>query len=251
VTNDFIVTHNTWACCIIADDALNLGVKVLAVSMEMPAERIERRLDALHYKIPFGDIRDVEIDLIREQRWRDGLTDAVAGRGDILVADKRIVRYVSDVTSLVLEHEPGLVVIDGGYRFLSKNRGGDWESSKQIIGELQTTAETTGIPWIVTTQQGDVGKQTRIDSQDRALRVKYAKEWTINPDVVIEMFQDTDMRLLKQMEWKLLKERESKGETTQASEFRTEWDLHRMSFKELLSAEDYSGTSISGSVVSY
>ena len=185
----------------------------------------------------------MEIDLIREQRWRDSLTKEVAGRGDILVADKKLVRYVSDVTSLVLEHKPGLVVIDGGYRFLSKKRGDDWESSKQIIGELQTTAETTGIPWIVTTQQGDVTKQTRMDNQERALKVKYAKEWTINPDVVIEMFQDEDMRLLSQMEWKLLKERESKGEPGKASDFRTVWDLTRMNFEEMLSADDFADSS--------
>ena len=228
----------TWSVCIFADYALSLGRKVLVISLEMPVSRIERRLDALHYKIPFGDIRDVEIDMVTELRWKHQLQNTTSGRGDILIVDKQLVRYVSDAAALVFEHKPDLVFVDGGYRFEAKGRNDDWESSKQIVAELQRTAETTNIPWIVTTQQGDVSKNTRMEAQDRAFKVKYAKEWVINPDVVIELWQDEDMRILRQMEWKLLKEREAKGESGGKTEFRTEWDLTKMSFTQLRTAED-------------
>lgn len=237
-------TGKTWATIICADHVLNQGKKVLLISMEMSAKRIERRLDAMHYRIPFGDLRDVEVDLVREMRWKDGLRAGVGGKGDILVADKQLVRYVSDVTSLTLEYEPDMVVVDGGYRFASKGGNGDWESSKAIVADLQETAEATDIPWIVTTQQGEVGENSRMGAQKRAFKVKYAKEWVINPDVVIEMYADEDMRLTHQMEWKLLKERESKGET-QSSDFRTVWDLSRMCFDQIASADDFKGAATS------
>jgi replicative DNA helicase len=245
LTEQHVVTHNSWACCILADDALRKGFKVLVITMEMSTQRIERRIDSLRYKIPFGDIRDAQIDLLREIRWKQNLIDDQTGRGDILIADKRLIRYVSDVTALVLEHKPDLVVIDGGYRFASRGSNGDWESAKQIVAELQTTAESTDVPWVVTTQQGDVAAKSRMESQDRALKVKYAKEWVINPDVVIEMYADEDMRMIRQMEWKILKERDSKGES-RSSDFRTHWDLDEMNFEELVSGEDEDTSTSSG-----
>jgi len=248
VLKNGVVTHNTWACCLFADHALAQGKRVLFVSMEMSTVRIERRVDAMHYKIPFGDLRDTEIDLFRELRWKQELADNIAGRGDIIYADKQLVRYVSDVNALVLEHEPDLVVVDGGYRFTSRQGKGDWESSKQVVNDLQTTAESTDRPWIVTTQQGEVQQKTRMDSQERAFKVKYAKEWVINPDIVIEMQCNDDLRLLKAMEWRLLKDRDAKDDQKREP-FQTWWDLTDMRFEQLTLADDIQDGFASVSVV--
>lgn len=233
-------TGKTWSCCLFANHALSLGKKVLFVSLEMSNVRIERRVDAMHYKIPFGDLRDADMEMFEEFKWRDSIKENTKGKGDIIYADKQLVRYVSDVNALVLEHDPDLVVIDGGYRFSAKGVKGDWENAKQIVADLQTTAEATMKPWIVTTQQGEVSTNKKMESSERAFKVKYAKEWVINPDIVIEMYCNSDMRLMKQMEWILLKDRDAK-EGQNRDPFRTNWDLDNMDFTQLNTADDFSG----------
>lgn len=244
-------TGKTWSCCLFSNHALSLGYKVLFVSMEMSTVRIERRVDAMHYKIPFGDLRDTEVELFQELDWQKRLDEnSKSEKGDIIFADKQLVRYVSDVNALVLEHKPDLVVIDGGYRFESRKGSGDWESAKQIVADLQTTAENTAIPWIVTTQQGETPpKQSKLDSQERAFKVKYAKEWVINPDIVIEMYCNADLRLLKSMEWILLKDRDAKDDQRREP-FQTHWDLTNMVFDEMFeeSADDTGSVNIAAPI---
>ena len=154
-------TGKTWMSCIIADHALSLGKKVLFVTMEMSGPRIMRRLDAIRYKLPFGDLRDGELELFTVDRWK--AEAAAGGRGDILVADKKMVQKVGDIVSLVNEHRPDFVVVDGGYRLEGKGRG-SWDKVVDVVNGLQIAAEITDIPWLVTSQLGDAsesGKESK------------------------------------------------------------------------------------------
>lgn len=228
-------TGKTWFACIIANHAMLLGKKVLFVSLEMSAFRIERRLDALHYCIPFGVLRDAELDSEIEDKIESVMSRDVESPGDILVADKQSVRRVADVTSLVLEHSPDIVIIDGGYRFEGPGGKGNWENTLSIINELQMTSEYTDIPWLVTTQQGDAtetGKDKKRGPKMRAWNVRYGKEWIINPDVVIGLYQNEDLRLIKSMEIHDLKMRDADGKSSRGK-FRIIWDLERMEFSEI------------------
>jgi hypothetical protein len=224
-------TGKTWICCVIAEHALSLGAKVLFITLEMATARVERRIDALRHKIPWDELRDTTIDLFGELRWEGLAINDIHGKGDILIADKQLVKYVSDATALVMDYKPDLIVIDGGYRFQTKGGSpGAWESTVAIVNELQDTSEATGIPWVVTTQQGEGGD--KLDNQKRAYKVRYGKEWVINPDNVIEAFQDGDLRLLGQMELRTLKIREAAGERDSEG-FRIFWDHKNMSFGEV------------------
>lgn len=60
----------------------------------------------------------------------------------------------------------------------------------------------------------------------------------INPDVVLEMYQNDDLRLLKAMQWRLLKDRDAKGGQNR-DEFQTEWNLDTMKFKQIADADDF------------
>jgi len=123
----------SWGCCLFAQHAMQLGYKVLLVTMEMSTTRFERMLDALQYRIPFGDLRQTAVDMITDDRWRDELRRETMGTGDILTTDKLLVSYVSDVNNLIQEYQPDLVIVDGGYRFAGKTGTGDWELSKNIV----------------------------------------------------------------------------------------------------------------------
>jgi hypothetical protein len=252
VNGEFIVvtamqnTGKTWALCVMADHALKLGKKVLLVSLEMAGDRIQRRLDAIRYKIPFKHIRNATMPEDVEEVWRSRIKEDVDGDGDILVADKQSVSHVHDVLALVKQHKPDIVFIDGGYRFAPKPQGGrgpasQWAGTVEIVTDLQLAAEVSAVPWVVTTQQGDAnetGKAKKKGHKMSAWNVRYGKEWVINPDVVIGLYQDEDMRMVKMMDIGVLKMREATGEDS--GEFKIKWDHTRMEFEELARDDDTS-----------
>jgi hypothetical protein len=205
----------------------------------MSAGRIARRLDAVRYKIPFGVLRDCELDPVQEKKFQDDLSALKEGdSSDILIADKNAVRTVADVFNIVKETKPDIVFIDGGYRFESKKGSGQWEQTLQVVTDLQIFSEKSQIPWIVTTQFGDsneTGKKKKKGDQVRAWNVRYGKEWLIHPDVLIGLYADEDLRMVKQMEVHVLKVRDADKIFDM---FTIEWDMQSMSFNETSGSSD-------------
>lgn len=231
-------TGKTWSLCICADHSFNSGVKVLYVTLEMAWQRIARRLDAIHYKIPWSKMRNSDLDSTEEADWKAKVDADKTGAGDIVFADKRVVRTVNDVATLVQEHKPAIVYVDGGYRFEVSGGGGmgKWENTVAIINDLQIAAEQTNIPWVVTTQLGDANetdKKRSAQKQMRGWNVRYGKEWYINPDVFIGLYQDDELRAMKLMELHYLKIRDA-DETLNPLDNTTtiKWDLSEMAFDE-------------------
>ena len=201
----------------------------------MSSIRIERRIDAIRYKLPFGKLRDAELDAMREEDWKKRLEEAAVEKvdSDILVADKKSVRTVRDVYMLVQQYKPDIVIIDGGYRFEGDERYGQWAKTVSIVNDLQVFAEMSNIPWVVTTQFGDseeTGKEKKKGTKHvRAWNVRYGKEWYINPDILIGMYQDDDLRLIKRMEIHPLKVRDGDRAFDM---FTIGWSMDEMEFKE-------------------
>ncbi len=234
-------TGKTWWLCHCADHALSLDKKVLLITLEMDTPRIEKRLDALHYKIPFGVLRNCTLDAEGEKKWADAVAAYKADStvsGDILIADKKLVQTVSDVRLLCEDYKPDLVCIDGGYRFqgTASRNASNWESTVSVVNELQIAAELSRVPWIVTTQQGDAnesGKPTKDPKKMHAWGVRYGKEWVINPDVVIGLYADDDLRAMKTLQMYTLKMRDSTGDGV-FPQFTISWDLGKMDFREMI-----------------
>lgn len=228
-------TGKTWFLCVCADHSERiLKNKVLFVTLEMSAARISRRLDAIRYKIPFGVLRDCELDPEAESAWEASLRGLVGSseESDIYIVDKKAVRTVTDVYNIVQELKPDIVFIDGGYRFESDRGAGQWEQTLNVVTDLQVYAEKTSVPWIVTTQFGDsneTGKRKRKGEHVRAWNVRYGKEWLIHPDVLIGLYADDDLRLIKTMEVHVLKVRDADKIFNM---FTINWDVSKMLFEE-------------------
>lgn len=230
-------TGKSWFLSYCADHSLSLGFKVLFITLEMDIPRIQRRVDAIRYKIPIGRLRSCDMDIELEESWKSRVLADKSGDGDIIFADKKLVRTVSDVTLLVQEYKPDIVYIDGGYRFSVPGGGnaGEWANTVTIVSDLQLAAEITNIPWVVTTQQGDAnetGKRSSGDKKMHAWGVRYGKEWVINPDNVIGLYADDDLRALKTLELHQLKTRDATGDMMHA-EIPISWDLAKMDFSEI------------------
>lgn len=236
-------TGKTWVLCQAAARALKDGCKTLFVTLEMSWPRIARRLDAIRTKNPFSAIKEFTLDPENERAFREMLSserleaETHPELGDILFADKATVRTVQDVVALVDQYEPHIVFVDGGYRFgaIGGSAAGSWESTVSIVNDLQLWAERTNIPWVVSTQLGDsteTGKKKRKgDVKIRGWGVRYGKEWFINPDVVVGLYQDQDLRLSRVMELHMLKLRD--GDERGLSQFSINWDMETMTFTEV------------------
>lgn len=228
LTNDCIVTHNTWLSCIVANECLNDNKKVLFVTMEMATPRIFRRMDALRNKVSFGKMRNSALTDDDIKAWEASVGNE-ASTGDIIVVDKRQVRTPQDVYLLARKHNPRIVIVDGSYRFESTTKGrAQWEDAAKIATDLQLYAESTNIPWLVTSQLNVIGdKSGKIQMSD----ARYSKEFGICADVVCALSQAPEDRLLKKMRIHLLKVRDHDSESS-TEEVYVNWDLVSFNFSQ-------------------
>lgn len=231
-------TGKSWLSLICADHALRQGKKVMMVTLEMSSTAMARRFDSINYHIPFGDLRDARLNLWDEKRWRDGIKDNLVGDGDFQIADKNQVRTVTDAYNLVRIHQPDIIFVDGGYRFESETHSSNsskWANSANIVESLQRVSEKSEIPWVVTTQLGDSnekGGEKKAGEPITTWGVRYAKEWSINPDIVIGLSQNSAQRLAGIMEVHKVKVRDH---TSKSSEAITEihWDHENNNYSEI------------------
>jgi len=251
-------TGKTWWACIDTEHAMSIGCRPLFVTLEMAERRIARRLDAIRYQIAFGKLRNCELDPHDEIAWSKAIKDAAAAYSDVApdikIADKKIVRTVPDCVALVQEYRPDIIYIDGGYRFEPAGKAlGGWADTKDIVNDLQLSAEKTNIPWVVTTQLGDSSetgkaKKKKDGKRLRAWNVRYGKEWVINPDNVIGLYQDDELRRWNRMENHILKVRDA---ADVYDEFLIKWDREKMEFEGVDSLDDDEEGSGLGHVVKF
>jgi len=195
----------SWVSTFLANFFNAKNKKVMLVTMEMKADRILLRMDAVKYNLPYGDLRNLELDDLSLKRWEEKIA---AGRkeSELYVIDKKSISTVIDIYSLIQKLKPDIAIIDGAYRLQGRQGRSNWEKAEAVINDLQLYAERSNIPWICTSQQGSN------DKDDDFGNVKYSKNWFIAADVVLSLSQDTDQRLQKVMSIGILKIREGAGE---------------------------------------
>lgn len=246
----FTSIGKSWGLCIIADDMTKqIGPDdcILMVTTEMGSRRLARRVDCVKFELPFGDLRDGDLDQVDEDRWAGEVKKAMQGKapyGEIVFVSKKDVRTVDDVLMYVARHKPLAVLIDGGYRLYASDDG--WGGQVEIIRKIQKGAEDTNVPWIVTSQLGtkdEKGKSRLADTQN-LWNVRYAREWSIDPDVVLLMSQTEDMFLMQEMGWDFAKIRDADGPKIK---FRTNWNRNTIDFSE----KPVVATGTAGTTVSY
>lgn len=232
-------TGKTYVSCILANDMLNQGARTLLVTMEMPSHRVMRRIDSIRNKIPFSLMRRAELGEALEDAWKQNLIADKVGDGDILVADKKIVRNVMDIRDLCNDYQADAVIIDGGYRLEGRRNRNRWESGAEVIEDIQLSAEATRAPWVVTTQMGDSNEVKGKSGKGgpRAWGVRYNKEWLIEPDGVFILNQTEAERELGVMNIYIEKVREGVPEGLENPYFTINWDMVKMDFTEI-SEED-------------
>lgn len=225
----------SWFIMILLDDFLQQLRRPLVVSTEMNPIRLQVRLDCVRHKIPFVLLRDALMSDDMEESWVTRMyEESKELASDAIFVGKQECKTVQDVQMLAKEVGASDVIIDGGYR-LTRSR--EWGDQAQVVQDIQVAAEETDIPWIVTTQLGDSsekGKSFDTKLQNR-WNMRYAKEWLIDPDVVLLLSQSPDMKLVKQMRCEIGKWRDGDGTPV---DFHVNWDVATMSYEEIVVTAD-------------
>lgn len=236
--NAFLAMSNkgkTWISCYIANYAMSLGNKVLFVSMENTVDSIQRRLAALHYKLPFGDLRSGQLDMRLDQKWQSMINNKLTG--DILFADYRSVKTPEDVSAINFSEKPDLIIIDGAYYL--RGRGKDnWERAADVLANLHVLSKHGKAPWLCSSQLNPPKKKSA-GGYEQAYEARYAKEWMTNPATVFILDQDEDDLSFNRAIIKIAKIREAGDMTAVKREFPIHSNRVTMDYSEILEEEDY------------
>lgn len=225
-------TGKSWALAVAsAMAAFTQGEIVLHVSMENSKESIDSRLDALYYKLPFGDMRKGLLDMRAEEYWINNLPKLDSEKGDIIVVDDTKVKTVADIQQLVSVYNPAFVVVDGAYKL--KGSGSDnFAQTSDVLLQLHQAAGASKAAWLASSQLNP-GATDAHGGRATANKARGNKNWYIDPATVLTITQTPDQLLLNQVECIVAKIREAGDVTGMNMEFIMVQDRKRMEFYEL------------------
>jgi hypothetical protein len=212
----------TWFTTILARFHWWLGYVPLVVSKEMAVMQIAMRFDALHGRLSHKRLRSGQLTHEEYQRYIKSLDEMRNVHPFWVTGDDGGTGGVSGLQAKIDRYKPHAVYVDGLY-LMEDDRKGDNRPMRlgNVSWDLKQLARRNKIPIIATHQFNLEGK----DDKGTADTLAYGdiQKWF---DGILGMYQTEDLRLNKEMLFKLLKLRE--GERTQ---FVTGWDLENMSFE--------------------
>lgn len=230
LTDHYVVTHNTFLLVILAEFFWQNGLRVLFVSNEMPEQQIARRIDAVHFKLPYKQFRAGLLPDPLEQKYIEGIKRMKDNTDLWIVSDTH---GITSIATKIDQYKPDIVLIDGLY-LLQDDRGArtSWERVSNISRDTKRLARQKQIPIVATTQFNRAVDDIRPEKVTLS-NIGFSDSLGQDADVVIGLFKTKDMELNNEMMFRFLKLRE--GEPV---DFVIMWDLQRMEFKTLDVSED-------------
>ena len=135
---------------------------------------------------------------------------------------------VSNVNAKIDQHQPDLVLVDSAY-LMEDDRGSDqdWLRVAHITRDLKSLAKSKKIPIFINSQ---ADANTSIKTGPELSNIGFSKAIGQDSDVVLALSQDEDMRETREMDIKVLKQREGiLGKVT------LNWDFSSMNFDPICS----------------
>jgi len=208
----------SWILLTILYHAWLSGKKVVLFTREMSVEQMQRRLDAIHFRLPYDDFKLGRLGQTLEERYKKKLP-SLKGMPDFIVSsDEDGGAGIGSIKAKLEEYQPDIFGIDGAY-LLGDDRGADagWERMMHITQDCKRMCRVLGIPGVITSQ-ADASAQGKHGVTLGG--VAFSKtSFGADSDVVIGI---DDMIEFNQWKLKLLKQREgSKLNFQIAKDFRT------------------------------
>jgi hypothetical protein len=231
-------TGKTWVETVLAWYHWTQGHLPILFSREMAAKQIVRRVDAIHAKLPFKRFRAGQLQSSEYARWKQALHDMKDGVPFWVCGDSGP-SGISGIQAKIEKYKPSAVFIDGAYLIEDDRGGKNWEKFTNVCGDLKMKiAQKYQLPTIVTHQFNLAGKEDKGTAD--TLKYGDVQMWF---DLIIGIYQPEELRIAKEMLFKIVKHRE--GEQLQ---WVSSWDLDNMDFQVKSSGvDDLGGTGSSTS----
>lgn len=209
-------TGKTWMLVVMALFAWLKGHIPLFISMEMPKRKIKRRMDAVHLKLDYHDLKRGMLGMNIEDEYFKGLADLRSNpKHPLYVASARNVKRIRDIAVLTRLFRPTIVFLDGLYKLKPPNIGVSsyWERIQAIANDLQLLTGDIDTKMVATSQLRREGgrsmKKKRGASVEFALEdIAFADAIGQNADVVLGLGATKRMVEDHEMVMSLIKNRE-------------------------------------------
>jgi len=225
----------TWCEAVLACAQWSLGYTPILFSREMAVHQIVRRIDAVHAQLPYQRFRSGLLTTDEFERWSKSLAEMKDGLPFWVTGDDEGRLGVSGIAAKIHRYKPSIVYIDGGY-LLEDERGAraSWERWSNVCRDLKKLAQQENLPIVLSHQFNLEGKDDKGDAD--TLKYGDVQMWF---DLIVGLYQTEDLRLNKEMLFKINKQRE--GERL---EWVTEWDLDKMVFEVKSEGRDDVGEAV-------
>lgn len=207
------------------------GKTPLVISLEMEAQTILRKFDAMAAALDYQAIKQLVLPEDQVAKWQKTAKQIRDKTADIPVIDKIRSCTPDHIFAETVRHKPDLVVID----YLSLMRSSRpsrnvsmWQDLTSITQDLKQNARTLGIPIIAAAQTNRQGGKDGAELDN----IGYSISIVQDSDIVIGLYADDEMKESKEMEIRLRKNRDG-----QLGVFRARWDHAKMEFRERTSMD--------------
>lgn len=201
------------------------GFTPLIISLEMEAKALLRKFDAMAASLDYYKLKQLHLEDEQLDNWRETAKQIREGVQDILIIDN--IRHCTPdhVFAETVRHKPDIVIVD--YLSLMKSSNPRaaslWQGLTEITQELKQNARTLHIPILAAAQTNRQGGKDGAELDN----IGYSLSVVQDADIVIGLFADEDMKLEKEMEVRLNKNRDGR-----LGKFKTIWDHENMIFRE-------------------
>ena len=205
VTDNYVVTHNTWFLLRLAHKAWKEGYNVLFFNKEVRTDIMEQRFDALEWLLPYKRFREGMLTSAEEQRYRSGLLAMEKKPPKNYLKFIHGVNTVSHIAAKVDEYDPDIVFIDGAYLLVDELRARqEWERQKNLSRAIKALSQETTKPIIISIQLGRGGDIKQRTTRGGVLPITMADvagsdAFAQDVDLLMGLEQTEDMRLRNEL----------------------------------------------------
>lgn len=220
----------TFMLILLANFFAMLGLRVLFISMEMSREQITQRFDAIHYKLPYRELKAGLLPAYLEEKYLKALEDTSNEPDFIVVEDAK---GLNSISGKIDQYDPDIVMIDGLYLVHDDEEGDSpWARTTNVSRGTKQLAQRKKLPVVASTQFNRVAENVGMKKVTLA-NLGFSDSIGQDADIVLGMFRTEDMIMNHEMFLRMLKVREG-----EAVDYTILWDLHAMEFGMLETDDD-------------